>query len=64
MPFREEEVFVALNELNGDKAPSPDCFSVAFFQASWHFVKEEILGLFREFFETETLVKSLNTMFF
>ena len=29
-PFTEEEVFVALSELNGDKAPSLDGFSMAF----------------------------------
>ena len=29
-PFTEEEVFAALSELNGDKAPGPDGFSMAF----------------------------------
>ena len=28
--FREEEVFIALNELNEDKAPGLDGFSLAF----------------------------------
>ena len=32
--FREEEVYVALNELNGDKAPSQDGFSISFRQDS------------------------------
>ena len=29
-PFTKEEVFAALSELNGDKAPSPDGFSMVF----------------------------------
>ena len=28
--FKEEEIFTALNELNGEKAPSPDGVSLAF----------------------------------
>ena len=33
LPFTEE-VFTALNELNGDKAPGPDGFTFAFWQFS------------------------------
>ena len=29
-PFTVEEVFTALSNLNGDKAPSTDVFSIAF----------------------------------
>ena len=30
-PFEEEEVFEVINDFNGEKAPSPDGFSMAFF---------------------------------
>ena len=30
VPFFEKEVFGALSDLNGDKAPAPDGFSMAF----------------------------------
>ena len=30
--FREEELFIALSELNGDKDLGPDDFSLAFWQ--------------------------------
>ena len=30
LPFREEEVFTALNEMDGDKGSGPDGFSIAF----------------------------------
>ena len=54
LPFREEEVFTALNEMDGDKAPGPAGFSIAFWQASWHFVKGEIMEMFRDFHANET----------
>lgn len=31
-PFVEEEVLDALENMNGDKAPSPNGFTMAFFQ--------------------------------
>ncbi|RVW99876.1 LINE-1 reverse transcriptase-like [Vitis vinifera] len=40
-PFTEEEVFRALSGCCGEKAPGPDGFSMAFWQFSWDFVKEE-----------------------
>ena len=30
MPFKEGEVFIALNEMEGDQAPSSDGFNIAF----------------------------------
>ncbi|RVX07561.1 Transposon TX1 uncharacterized 149 kDa protein [Vitis vinifera] len=41
LPFTEEEIHFALMEMKGDKAPGPDGFTVAFWQACWDFVKEE-----------------------
>ena len=37
--FIEDEVHAALMEMNGDKAPSPDGFTMAFWQSCWDFVK-------------------------
>ena len=62
-PFTMEEVFIALSYLNGDKAPNPDGFSIAFWQFSWGFVKEEIMGFFKEFHENNMFVRSLNSTF-
>ena len=50
-------------EMNGDKAPGPDGFTVAFWQSCWGFVKEEILAMFKEFHEQNTFLKSLNNTF-
>ena len=50
VPFREEEIFIALNEMDGDKAPGPDGFTLAFWQDSWYFIEEEFMEMFHEFF--------------
>ena len=55
-PFREEEVFTALNEMDGDKALGLDGFTLALWQDSWHFVKDEIMDMFREFHANETFI--------
>ena len=61
--FTEEEILAAISGLNGDKAPGPDGFPLAFWSYSWDFVKGEVLGLFKEFFEHNKFVKSLNATF-
>ncbi|RVW48620.1 Transposon TX1 uncharacterized 149 kDa protein [Vitis vinifera] len=61
--FSLEEVYLALSELNGDKAPGPDGFPIAFWQFCWDFVKDEIMGFFKDFFERGKFVRSLNSMF-
>ena len=38
-PFTEEEIQGALMEMNGDKAPGPDGFTLAFWKSCWEFVK-------------------------
>ena len=63
LPFSEAEVQAALMDLNGDKAPSPDGFTLAFWQNCWDFAKEEILDMFKEFYEQNVFLKSLNNTF-
>ena len=62
-PFSEEEVFGALSDLNGDKVPSLDGFSMAFWQFSWSFLKEEVMGFFKDFHDQGRFVKSINASF-
>ena len=61
--FTEEEILAAISGLNGDKAPGPDGFPLAFWSFSWDFVKDEVLGFFWEFFDHNQFVKSLNATF-
>ena len=63
VPFAETEIHSALMEMNGDKAPGPDGFSVAFWQNAWAFAKEEIMEMFKEFHEHNTFVRSLDNTF-
>ncbi|RVX09051.1 Transposon TX1 uncharacterized 149 kDa protein [Vitis vinifera] len=62
-PFMEEEVFDALVGCNGDKAPGPDGFSMAFWLFAWDFVKADVMSFFKEFYENGKFVKSLNATF-
>ncbi|RVW55331.1 Transposon TX1 uncharacterized 149 kDa protein [Vitis vinifera] len=62
-PFTEEEIHGALMEMRGDKAPRPDGFTMAFWQECWSFVKEEMMDLFKEFFEYGSFSKCLNNTF-
>ena len=63
VPFTEEEVHVALVDMNGDKAPGPDGFTTAFWQFGWDVVKSDIMRLFRDFHEHGRFVRSLNSTF-
>ena len=61
--FTEEEVLAAVSGLNDDKAPGPDGFPIAFWSFSWDFVKYEVMGFFKDFFQNDQFVKSLNATF-
>ena len=63
VPFTVHEVFAALSDLNGDKAPGPDGFPIAFWLFSWDFVTEEVMGFFKDFFEHNKFVRNLNSTF-
>ena len=61
--FTEEEILAAISGLNDDKAPGPNGFPLTFWSFSWDFVKEEVMGFFRDFFLNDQFVKSLNATF-
>ena len=63
LPFSEVEIYATLMGMNGDKAPGPDGFTMAFWQSCWEIVKEDILDLFKEFHEQNSFIKSLNHTF-
>ena len=62
-PFSEAEIYAALMGMNGDKAPGPDGFTVAFWQNCWEIVKEDVLDMFKEFHEQNSFIRSLNHTF-
>ena len=61
--FLEEEVFVAISGLNGEKALGTDGFPIVFWSFSWEFVKDEVMSFFKEFYEQKKFVRSLNATF-
>ena len=63
LSFSEAEVQAALMDMNRDKAPGPDGFTLAFWQSCGDFAKEEILDMFKEFYEQNVFLKSLNNTF-
>ena len=61
--FSKNEIWTAIFGLNSDKALEPDGFPLAFWSFSWDFVKNEVLGFFKEFHEHARFVKNLNATF-
>ena len=57
------EVFGVINDFNGEKAPGPDGFSMAFFQSCWCVLKTEIMAIFHNFHTQAVFEKSLNASF-
>ena len=62
-PFDEEEVHGVITGFNVDKAPSPNGFSMAFFQSCWSVLKKEIMEVFQNFHTQAIFEKSLNIAF-
>jgi hypothetical protein len=40
-PFENEDIVVALKDTNGDKAPGPNWFSVAFIKHHWGILESD-----------------------
>ena len=62
-PFDEAEIFEVIQNFNGDKAPGPDGFPLAFFQACWDILKTDLMAVFHHFFAKGQFEKSLNATF-
>ena len=50
----------ALKDLNGDKTPSPDGNTAAFWQSTWDVIKDDIMKVFKDLLEIGKFVRSLN----
>ena len=58
LPFLEREVFEVVKGMNRDKAPGPDGFSMAFFQACWDVIKSDLMRVFQDFILIASLSKA------
>uniref|UniRef100_A0A2N9J2H5 Reverse transcriptase domain-containing protein n=1 Tax=Fagus sylvatica TaxID=28930 RepID=A0A2N9J2H5_FAGSY len=61
--FEKEEVLQVVKDLQGDKAPSPDGFTMAFFQKCWSVIEDDVMGFFDEVHTHCKFERSLNTSF-
>ena len=61
--FENEEILRVVKELEGDKAPGPDGFSMAFYHHCWGIVERDVLAVFEEFYQHSKFEKSLNATF-
>ena len=61
--LEKEEIIVALREAEGDKAPSPDGFTMAFFQKCWCVIERDVLAFFADFHRQCIFEKPLNATF-
>lgn len=61
--FSKEEVVKVLHEMEGDKAPGSDGFTMAFFQKCWSVVKIDVMPFFDHFHRSSEFERSLNASF-
>ena len=61
--FENEEILWVVKELEGDKVPGPDDFSMTFYHNCWGVVERDVLAVFEEFYNHSKFEKSLNATF-
>jgi hypothetical protein len=52
-----------VKDLQGDKAPGPDGFTMAFFQKCWSVIEADVMGFFDEVYHHCKFERSLNASF-
>ncbi|RVX22528.1 Transposon TX1 uncharacterized 149 kDa protein [Vitis vinifera] len=61
--FSEEEVRMAVFQLNKEKTPDPDGFTIAVYQECWDVIKEDLMRVFFEFHTKGVINQSTNATF-
>ncbi|RVW83275.1 Transposon TX1 uncharacterized 149 kDa protein [Vitis vinifera] len=62
-PFTEEEISKAIFQMDRDKAPGLDGFTIAVFQDCWDVIKEDLVRVFAEFHRSGVINQSTNASF-
>ncbi|XP_028064582.1 uncharacterized protein LOC114267718 [Camellia sinensis] len=61
--FSEAEIWVAIKDCDGNKAPGPDGFNLSCIQNCWSIMKGEFLQFFKEFHSYGKMAKGVNSFF-
>ncbi|XP_030959307.1 uncharacterized protein LOC115981287 [Quercus lobata] len=61
--FERAEILQVVNDLEGDKAPSPYGFTMAFYHCCWRVVEKDVLAIFEEFFHHYQLISENHNSF-
>lgn len=61
--FTEAEIWKAIQDCDGNKAPGPDGFNLACIQSCWKIMKGEIIQLMHEFHSNGKLSRGINSSF-
>ena len=61
--FERGEILQVVSDLESDKAPGPDGFTMTFYHHCWRVVEKDVLVVFEEFFQHCKFEKSLNATF-
>ena len=59
-PFSEEEVFLAISSLGANKSPGLDGFTAEFLEFFWTTLKDDIMNMVSDFFDSRIINASLN----
>jgi hypothetical protein len=59
-PFTEEEVRLAIFQMEHNKAPGPDGFPPEFYQVLWGLIKDDLMALFSDFYQGTLPLNRLN----
>lgn len=61
--FEVEEVKKAVWLLDGNKVPGPDGFTIVFYKTCWEVIKEDLMQVFKDFYEKSFLDKGSNATY-
>lgn len=61
--FLEDEIKEGVFGMAKDKSPSPDGFSMLFYQECWEIIKGDLVKVFKEFFESDIINLGVNITF-
>ncbi|KAK3199765.1 hypothetical protein Dsin_023180 [Dipteronia sinensis] len=61
--FSEDEVWKALSECDGNKAPGPDGLHINFIKANWELIKGDFMIFMHTFYHDGSVIKGFNCTF-